>query len=356
MSITLTKPRYLLAAAFLLAGTIHADQILLKDGDRITGAIVKKDGDKLTVESKSFGVVTVKWNDIESIRAEKPLTVVLEGDRTEKTTIRTEDGKLRLGDSEPPTVVAPSGVLALRNEVEQRNYEKLLRPGILDLWTVTGSLNIAGASGNAGTSTLTLPVNFVRSSRTSRTTAYFNAIRSTALVEGVRSQTARAVRGGWTFSRNVTTRAFLSAFNDWEYDKFQSLDLRTVAGGGAGYQVWKRDAGTLGLVAGVAWNREAFTPRAAAAFTRHSAEAYWGNDWNYKVSSRTSLVHSLRMFNSLSNAGEYRINFDLGAKTSISKWLTWDVSVTDRFLSNPVSGRKRNDLLYSTGIGFFFSR
>lgn len=147
MSITLTKPRYLLAAAFLLAGTIHADQILLKDGDRITGAIVKKDGDKLTVESKSFGVVTVKWNDIESIRAEKPLTVVLEGDRTEKTTIRTEDGKLRLGDSEPPTVVAPSGVLALRNEVEQRNYEKLLRPGILDLWTVTGSLNIAGAAG-----------------------------------------------------------------------------------------------------------------------------------------------------------------------------------------------------------------
>jgi hypothetical protein len=29
--------------------------------------------------------------------------------------------------------------------------------------------------------------------------------------------------------------------------------------------------------------------------------------------------------------------------------------VSDRFLSNPVPGRQRNDLLYTTGIGINFS-
>jgi hypothetical protein len=57
---TLMRNRYVIVVAALLAGSAWADQIVLKDGDRITGAIVKKDGEKLTIESKNFGVVTLK--------------------------------------------------------------------------------------------------------------------------------------------------------------------------------------------------------------------------------------------------------------------------------------------------------
>jgi len=65
---------------------------------------------------------------------------------------------------------------------------------------------------------------------------YFNAIKSSALVGGVDSATAQAVRGGIRYDRNVSSRFFVSTFNDYEYDKFQSLDLRFVAGGGFGWQ------------------------------------------------------------------------------------------------------------------------
>jgi len=48
-------------------------------------------------------------------------------------------------------------------------------------------------------------------------------------VNGVNSQTARAIRGGWAYSHDVAGKKFfLNAFNDYEYDKFQSLDLRVV--------------------------------------------------------------------------------------------------------------------------------
>lgn len=145
--------------AFLLAGSAWADQIVLKDGDRITGAIIKKDGQKLTVESKNFGVVTLKWADVETVSSENPLNVVLAGDREVKGTIATQSGQIVVTSSGNPQTVPPGDVLVLRNDAEQRAYERFLNPRLLDLWEITGSLNIAGIRGNAQSSTLTTPIN-----------------------------------------------------------------------------------------------------------------------------------------------------------------------------------------------------
>jgi hypothetical protein len=62
------------------------------------------------------------------------------------------------------------------------------------------------------------------------------------------------------------------------------------------------------------------------------------------------------MFPNLTDTGEYRVNFDLGAVTTIKKWLGWQVTASDRFLSNPLFGRQRNDLLLSTGLRLSFAR
>jgi hypothetical protein len=110
------------------------------------------------------------------------------------------------------------------------------------------------------------------------------------------------------------------------------------------------------VVAGIDWNREAFSPATPPSFTRNSVEAYWGNDFNYKLNTRTTLVQSFRRFDNLSNGGAYRMNFDLGAATQIAKWLNWTVDLSDRYLSDPAPGRKKNDLLYSTGLGFNWAR
>lgn len=347
---------YFCVLAILAGHGLRADQIVLKDGDRITGAIVKKDAGTLTVQSKNFGLVTLKWEDIETIRTDQPVNVVLPGERTVKGNLQTEDGRIAIDAPGAPQSVSAAEIVALRNDKEQAAYERLLRPGLLDLWTVTGSLNVAGTRGNAATSTLTTPVNFLRVSNSSRTTAYFNSIRSRATVNNVSAETAKAIRGGWGYGRNITRKVLVNTFNDYEYDEFQSLDLRVVLGGGMGYQLWTGEPGRFAIVAGAAWNRERFSPPNRAAFTRNSAEAYWGNDFNYKISSRTNLVQGFRMFNNLSDTGEFRVNFDIGAATQLTKWLAWNISLSDRYLSNPVAGRKNNDLLYSTGLGFTFAR
>ena len=62
------------------------------------------------------------------------------------------------------------------------------------------------------------------------------------------------------------------------------------------------------------------------------------------------------MFNDMSNSGSYRVNFDLGTSTKLSRWLSWNVTLSDRYLNRPAPGRKTNDLLYTTGLGISFAR
>ena len=62
------------------------------------------------------------------------------------------------------------------------------------------------------------------------------------------------------------------------------------------------------------------------------------------------------MFNNMTNTGEYRQNVDVGIAAALAKWLTWNVSISDRYLSNPAPGRKKNDFLYTMGLGVTFKR
>ena len=52
--------------------------------------------------------------------------------------------------------------------------------------------------------------------------------------------------------------------------------------------------------------------------------------------------------------GAYRANFDVSSNTKLHKWLVWNLSFSDRYLSDPVAGRKPNDILYTTGVGLTF--
>ena len=221
-----------------------------------------------------------------------------------------------------------------------------------DLWAGAVSVGFAGTSGNARTLTFTTGVNAARVTNTDKTSVYFNAIKASALVSGKSADTAEAVRGGLGYNRNLRPRLFVNAFNDWEYDKFQNLDLRFVIGGGLGFHAVKNERSVLDLLGGLDFNHSSFS----TPLTRNSAEVYWGDEYTYKMNAATSLIQSFRMFNDLTNTGTYRVNFDAGASTKLAKWLNWNVSLSDRYLNHPAPGRKTNDLLYTTGLGIVFAR
>jgi putative salt-induced outer membrane protein YdiY len=342
---------FLLIIGILLPAA-RADQVVLKNGDRVTGSIIKKDDKNLTIKTDPFGMIAAPWDQVVSIIAEKPLNIALKDGRTLQGTFTSTDGKVEVTTSQTKINIALADLSTLRNADEQRAYERLLHPGWGELWTGNGTVGFAGTAGNSQTLTFTTGLNASRATKRDKTSLYFSAIKASSLVNGVNSDSAEAVRGGIVYNHNVGPRLFLSAFNDYEYDRFQNLDLRFVIGGGFGYQAMKSDRSKLDVVAGSAYNHSSYS----TPLTQESAEFYWGEAYSLKLSSATTLTQNYRMFNNLKETGDYRISFDLGLSMKIAKWLTWNVSMSDRYLNNPAPGRKTNDFLYTTGIGIIFAR
>src|SRR5438445_6532913 len=111
-----------------------ADQVVMKNGDRVTGTIVKKDAKNLTIKTDQFGVVTTSWDQVDSITADKPVTVVLQDGRTVQGTLATAAGKIEVATQAARLSVAPADISAIRDADEQRAYERLQKPGWRDLW------------------------------------------------------------------------------------------------------------------------------------------------------------------------------------------------------------------------------
>ena len=344
--------RFCLPLLLLAVPALAADQVVLTNGDIITGAIVKKDGGKLTIKSEFLGEVTMPWSAVKSIRSDADLSVVLPSGETVKGKITSSGDQLQVVAGAQTNAAPLTGVAAVRNDAEQHNFERMQHPGILELWNGNFDFGLALARGNARSDTLNTAFTAIRSTRTDKIAVYFNQIYSTARANNVNSTTASAVRGGWKYNRNVSSRMFLTGFNDYEHDGFQGLTLRFVAGGGAGVRAVKSEHTQLDFDAGIDYQRENFQN----GLLRNSAEANFGDAWHYQVSKNTSITQAMRFFTNLTNAGAYRVNFDLGSNTLIKKWLGWQVTASDRFLSNPVQGRQRNDLVLSTGFRLSFAR
>jgi putative salt-induced outer membrane protein YdiY len=323
----------------------------LKNGDALTGEIVKKDGDKLTMKSAFLGEVSMPWSAVVELRSDKPLFVVLPGGRQVSGPVSVTGSDLQVTTGAGPEAAALADVSAIRNEAEQHSFERLEAPRWAELWAGFFDLGYALARGNARTTTLTTSFTGARITRTDKTSVHFNQIYATATVNRVESSTAQAIRGGWSYDHNVGPRLFFNVLNEYEHDRFQSLDLRFVAGGGIGLHALKTERTVLDILGGGDFARESFS----TGLIRNSAEAYAGDELTYKLSGVTNLTQSFRIFPNLTRSGEYRMSFDLGTATTLAKFLSWQVTASDRFQTNPVFGRQRNDLLLTTGLRVSFA-
>jgi putative salt-induced outer membrane protein YdiY len=334
-----------------------ADQITLKNGDRLTGSLLKSDDKNLILKSEFTGTVTISWDAVAAISAPGPLYVGLKDGQTVVGSIATTDGKFSVTTQTAGVVTAAKeSVLFIRSKDEQAAYEaeidRYRNPRLVDLWTGTLDLGYAASQGNATTQSFTLAANANRATSRDKIGVYYTSLFASNDIAGKRTTSANFKRGGISYNLNVRKKMFVFGSTDLETDQFQSLDLRFVPAGGVGYHAIATEKTQLDLNLGAAANREFFS----TGLNRTSAELLLGEDLVHKFTATTSIHEKLVFFPNLSSSGDYRINFDTTLVTAIRKWMSWQFTVSDRFLSNPVVGRKKNDVLFSTGVRLTFAK
>lgn len=355
MSRNLLSLVWLCLMCFGLCSVVLADEVKLKNGDRLTGAIVKADGKTLTLKTDYAGVITISADAIAAVISQEPLYVALSDGKTVvgKVAISREgSGKYEVETKDANKVSGEmSAVQTIRSQAEQAAYEKMLKPSWFDLWNGGLDLGFSLTTGNTRTNTLALGSNLSRQTSRDKTTLYAAYINAKNKNKGVTETTANAIRGGGRYEINVAKRMTAFGFADFEYNQIQLLDLRSVLGGGFGYYVIKNDRAQLQAFGGGAYNRENFS----TGLRRNSAEAFVGEDFALKVSDRVVFKERFQFFPNLTNTGEYRHTFDSSLTTKLTSWMTWNVTASNRFISNPPAGSKNSDLLFTTGIGVAFT-
>ena len=220
-------------------------------------------------------------------------------------------------------------------------------------------MGFALTRGNSETKSLNLAFTATRKGFKDKLILYSNSIYATNDVSTASPHTtANAIGGGARYDRDVTPRLFGFVNGDFYHDELQSLDLRSIFGGGLGLHAIKSDATTLDLLAGVNYTHESysvpFNPAVSDEKARSLAGATLGDEFMHKLSKSSVITQNLYFYPDLTNTGEYRGTFNFGTVTKINKWLGWQNSFGDVYVSAPPEGKKKNDILFSTGLNFSF--
>jgi hypothetical protein len=296
-----------LFGSLLLAPFCAAGAVSLTNGDRITGDLVRSLETSVVIKTEYAGEVTIARAMIREI-----------------------------APPEPPPVKPPPPP----------------PPGVLDLWAGFVDLGYATARGNARTANFTLGMNAARATARDKISTYFTSLFASNATTGVSVTAANAIRSGARYERNIRTRTHAFAFQDFEIDEFQKLDLRVVSGGGFGVKVIDSPQTQWSAFSGASLNKEYFFNSGR----RTSGETLFGEELAHKVNAILQIKERFVIYPNLTSTGDYRVQFDASAVTLLAKWLSWQVSLSDRFLSNPVPGARKNDILFTSGIRLTFDK
>ena len=354
----------------LLSLPVFADQLTLKNGDRLSGTIVKSDDDAKTLLIKTdlAGDVTVKWDAITAIVSSQPLHIMLSDGRVIVGRVSTTDGILEIATDGGTVPAAHDAVKAIRDNATQAEIDRLQHPRLRDYWSGLFDLGLSLTEGNSSTTALTIAGKASRVVPKNKLTLYYTEVYSRDSNESPALTTANAIHGGVRDEFNLNARVYAFAFTDFDEDALQHLDLRNVLGGGLGYHLINTKKTQFDVFGGGSFNQEYFASYTIAnpapppvllfepSQSRHSAEIVAGESLSTKLGPRTTVSEQLSFFPNLSSTGEYRVTFDANAVTKLKTWLGWQITLSDRYISDPPFGLKGNDLLLSTGLRLTFGK
>ena len=358
---------FILVVFLGLSSALFADQITLKNGDSLTGTVVKGDGKTLVLHTDAAGDVTIKYDAIQDIKTDAQLHVSLKGGKTAVGPVSTTDGKIEVATKTAGTVEAPKDdVTLIRNDAEQAAYDKSLHPGLRRGWTGGANVGFSVARGNSETENLALAVNAVHAALNDKLTLYASSIYTNNNLASP-SIVANLDQGGLRYDRNLNPRMFAFGAADFMANALQDLDLRAVYTGGFGYHAIKSDTTTLNFLAGINYTHETYSngppvtpPTVPPTYTSYGvtnkfAALTLGEEITHKLGKSTVITQNFYFYPDLKDTSQYRGTFNFGTVTKISKWLGWQNQFSDIYVSNPPSTAKKNDVLLTTGLNFSFT-
>ena len=328
-----------LAVSALSGLTARADQVVLKNGDRLDGHIVTLDAGKLTINVLGLGDVKVDVAQVATFSTDGPVDLRL----TNGTAVKQKV------DAVPAGGVAIEGGLAANQPVAIAELKQINPPA--PAWA--GSIQ-AGAlliRGNSDTDSLNLGVNLVHKTEQDDVSVVASYLygRTKDRVTNLVQTTTENWQVETRYDYNFTPRFYGFLDGLVRKDRVAFLDLRVVPSAGVGYKFFDQADFKLSGELGLAWVYEKFTNNTPERDDISGRAAYHVSK---KFNDVLSAFHDLEYLQSVQHVRNFNVNADLGLHAQLTKHLFGEAKITWDYDSAPANGALKNDLFYALSVGY----
>jgi len=314
----------LIVASVLIPCLAEATEVILKNGDRITGRIVKMQDKKLEVDVPYSGTnVIIDWEDVQSITTDRPMSIKLYGDAQipENVGVRIRD-RIILHTLEDGGPIPLKDVRDI-NLAEQDYY---------------GYLSAGGNQTSGNTQTQAFNLSGSLAYRQSEHRYIFDGKYNRAQADS--NDTANNGAFNIKYDYFLRQRIYIGGFNLTETDQFQNLSVRNTSGALLGYDIFDNPSHKLTFAVGPAAVYQDFTTTA----TTVTPSGTWMARYELRLrGDDVILFHRQQGFADATHGKAIRWNADQGIRVKISSNWRVNFEYDLRYNSQPVADKKKTD-------------
>jgi len=287
------------ALMFCFAGVSQAEEVVLKNGDKVTGAIVTETESEIVMDTLAMGKITIDKKFIQGAEA-KGQTV----DTTE----------------------------------EESSVE----------WTRKASIGYGMTGGNTKDSSLDAEIFANRKTDWNEATFKMSHHRSSSN----KVEDDREYYGMLRYAYNLKEKSSWYQFYtmEWDQDRFSNIDYRLTPSVGVGY--WFADSDEFKAMTEIALGYEYTSYRSGGdnseviLVPRGFVEKAFASGIKFR--------QDLTMYPSVSDFGSYRLKSESTLINPVSDKVSIKVKLTDEYNSDPSGSAKKNDYRITSALEYIF--
>jgi putative salt-induced outer membrane protein YdiY len=329
----------------LFAQSSQADELVLKNGDRLTGKIVHLVDGKLVFKSDVAGEVTVELSNIQTFSSDNPVTVNL----------KDETGFTQKVSSAEPGRFAIAGSEAMKAQEFAVADIVSINPPIKPIpkWTGDIAVGMTSTHGNTKTEMISANANFAKRTEKDRTTVSTDYAKGTQrdrdTGEDVTIEDWWRAKGKYDYFFSKKMYGYLDG--RYEKDAVAELDRRMIIGLGAGYQWVESDSMNFSTEFGLASLYEKFDNQTDS---NSEITLQLGYNFDKKLRENIKFVHDLTYYPSIDKVSDYYLTTTAGVRADFSKTFFLTLKAILNYDATPAIGSGKTDVKYFLGLGYRF--
>lgn len=317
----------------------YADEVFLKNGDRLTGDIVRADNDNLVLKTSFSGELTINRDAIKSLSSDGNVSIKLsDGSSFKATLAESSKGLVTLAANEnlKSDPVFLSKIVAINPPAP-----------VVPKTEINGRFNLGGSveTGNTEKSAFHLDTEMIARGIDNRITLGAGYNRS----EDNDIESSNNSLAYVKYDHFISKKWYGFANALFTKDKFKDLKLRNAIGLGLGYQFWEDNLGNFSIEFGPSYVNEDFI----TAVDRDFTSGRWSVNYDrWIMDKQFQLFHLHEGLVSFEDTSDIFIRSRTGVRAPIFMGLTLTAEVDIDYDNLPSPGNEKTDTRYLVNAGY----